>query len=86
MPSKKKSPKKAAELSKDVLAAIVRRLTSGESTLFEESTRAKLRPNTPLRNALTKFCGGKAPYTAMIKKAVAARATEEEKKPARKAA
>jgi hypothetical protein len=84
MSKEKKSPKGAKALD---LAAIVRRLTSGARTLYEESVAAKLTPNTPLRNALTKFCGGKAPYTAMIKKARAARATEEEeRKPAKKAA
>jgi lambda repressor-like predicted transcriptional regulator len=68
-------------------AAIVRRLTSGDSTLFEESERAGLTPNTPLRNALTKHCGGKKQYTAMIAKAMKARVEKEERKsPARKAA
>ncbi len=82
MSKRKPSPKtKALDL-----AAIVKRLTSGETTLFQESTKAGLIPNTPLRNALREYLGGKPQYAKMIAKAMKARATQEEKKPARKAA
>ena len=66
MSKSKKSPaKKSAKLDH---AAIVKRLTSGESTLIEESKRAGLVPNTPLRNQLREYLGGKAQYSAMIKR------------------
>ena len=78
MAKQKKSPKKAAALSKDQLAAVVKRLTAGDSTLFEESKKAGLTPNTPLRSALTKLLGGKQQYTAMIRRSMEARASKEE--------
>jgi lambda repressor-like predicted transcriptional regulator len=74
---KKSSPKKATKPLD--LAAIVRRLTSGQSTLFEESKRAGLTPNTPLRNALRKHLGGVKPYEAMIAKAMKARSKSSDK-------
>ncbi len=73
----KQSPKKGAKPLD--LAAIVRRLQSGESTLFAESKRAGLVPNNPLRRQLRAFLGGKAPYTAMMAKAMKARAKTSDK-------
>ena len=69
----KKTPKRSADLSKDQLSKIVQRLESGQSTLFEESTKAGLTPNTPLRNALRAHLGGKASYSKMIERSKAAR-------------
>ena len=77
MSKSKKSPaKKSAKLDH---AAIVKRLTSGESTLIEESKRAGLVPNTPLRNQLREYLGGKAQYSAMIKRSMEARAKKSAK-------
>ena len=90
MSKSKKSPKRAAALSKDQLAAIVKRISSGESALIEESKRAGLTPNTPLRNALRAHLGGAKPYRAMIEKGMEARAKKssdkEEKTRLKKAA
>jgi lambda repressor-like predicted transcriptional regulator len=76
MTTKTKSPKPAkaaVPIPKDQLAAIVKRLESGASTLFAESQKAGLTPNTPLRVALREHLGGKAAYERMIAKGMQAR-------------
>ncbi len=79
MSKKKPAPKKAAkEISKDVLAAVVKRLESGQSKLIAESKKLGLTPNTPLRNALTRHLGGKQQYTAMIQRGMKARGKNKE--------
>ena len=78
------SPKKAKDLSKEALQAIVKRLESGASTLFEESTKAGVTPNTPLRTALRAHLGGRPAYDKMIATAMKQRTVP--KKPASKKA
>ena len=70
----KKAKKAPKEITKEQLAAIVKRLESGASPLIAESKRLGFTTNDRLRAALRELLGGRGPYEKMIARGMKARA------------
>lgn len=64
----KKATKAKAEITKDQLAVIIKRLGSGQTTVLAEAQALGFSNRKALRNALSAHLGGRPKYAALLKR------------------